>query len=64
MNEISKAASVLGRKGGKAGSGKAKKRSPEHYSRLSKLGVEARKFKGNSHDRRKKGRKAKREGSL
>jgi hypothetical protein len=32
----------IGSKGGKAGRGERKRRSPEHYARLSKLGVAAR----------------------
>lgn len=34
---ISKAASLMGRKGGKAGTGKAKRRSAAHYKRLAEL---------------------------
>lgn len=33
--EVSQAAAALGRKGGKAGTGASKVRSPEHYQRLA-----------------------------
>ena len=35
-------AQALGRLGGKAGTGESKRRSPEHYRRLSRLGVATR----------------------
>lgn len=46
---------ALGSVGGKAGKGEAKRRSPEHYARITAMGGEAtrRKFKGNAKDRRK-----------
>lgn len=39
------AAVSLGRLGGKAGTGAKKRRDPEHYQRISKQGVQARKAK-------------------
>jgi hypothetical protein len=39
---ISKAAAALGKRGGKAGTGAAKKRSAEHYSAAGKKSVEVR----------------------
>lgn len=42
---ISKAAAALGKRGGKAGTGKAKKRSAEHYSAAGKKSGEVRRAK-------------------
>lgn len=42
---MNKAAQQLGKLGGKAGTGKAKRRSKAHYKKISKLGAEARKRK-------------------
>jgi hypothetical protein len=42
---ISKAAAALGKRGGKAGTGKAKARSKEHYSAAGKKSGEARRAK-------------------
>jgi len=36
---------ALGKKGGEAGKGDAKRRSPAHYKRIAKLAVEARRTK-------------------
>lgn len=37
--------SEFSRKGGKGGTGESKRRSPEHYQRLSQLGTAARRLK-------------------
>lgn len=58
-NEIKNAAQILGAAGGKAGTGTSKRRSDEHYVRISALGNAAKKFKGNSADRRRAKRAAK-----
>lgn len=42
---LNRAAAELGRRGGRAGMGKAKRRSKVFYRRLSELGVKARKAK-------------------
>ena len=39
---------ALGKKGGEAGKGDAKRRSPAHYKRIAKLAVEARRAKRDS----------------
>ena len=48
------AAVTLGRLGGKAGTGDAKRRSPEHYAKLAKAGVLARKRKAKKRLDRKR----------
>lgn len=45
---------ALGKLGGQA-TGDSKRRSPEHYARISRLGAD-RRWKGNAHDRRKANR--------
>lgn len=40
-----RAAVALGKRGGMAGTGDAKRRKADHYARIAKLGVEARKKK-------------------
>jgi len=45
QTDISKAAAALGKKGGAAGTGKAKARSKKHYSEAGKKSGEARRLK-------------------
>jgi general stress protein YciG len=45
QSDISKAAAALGKKGGAAGTGKAKARSKKHYSEAGKKSGEVRRLK-------------------
>jgi general stress protein YciG len=45
QSDISKAAAALGKRGGQAGTGKAKARSKKHYSEAGKKSGEVRRLK-------------------
>ncbi len=52
--EIRRYLAALGKKGGAAGTGKAKRRGPAHYQRITKLAAEARKKAATARKAKKK----------